>query len=71
MNHRAELDAKGGSASAADKLSATPQGFRYQSVMELDPLRLASASQMMGGAEQYLSHSLSDSRPILCTPLYR
>ena len=54
MNHRAELDAKGGSASAADKLSATPQGFRYQSVLELDPLRLASASQMMGGAEQYL-----------------
>ena len=40
--------------SAVDKLSATPQGFRYQSVLELDPLRLASASQMMGGAEQYL-----------------
>jgi len=54
MDRRAELDAKGGSASVADKLSATPQGFRYQSVLELDPLRLASASQMMGGAEQYL-----------------
>jgi len=54
MDRRAELDAKGGSASAVDKLSATPQGFRYQSVLELDPLRLASASQMMGGAEQYL-----------------